>query len=256
MINLKGIWKYTMSLFDISKGDPMRSIPKPNTNDDVTNRLAHGTTQNHQAGEEISPDGLKFRERQIVAQQDGVTKALFGFLDSSNRFGFRIAADGVDAIELNALDRGSLIFDDQRPSPKVLKSDIVTLTHPVNTQLCFSDGYPQGYFTYPDGNITLELQQVTPLLFIVLYDSTPSQTLMDSTQIPLTHIAASAAGAVTEHFELYITGINVNTANFIIGLRTAPIASNTYYTTAYTLRFRYWMLAIQPELVPFQAAPS
>lgn len=117
MIILKKIWKYIMSLFDISKDDPMRSIPAPNTNDSVTNRLAHGTTQNQNSGEIAEDDGLKFLERQIIAKQDGFNKAAFGFYGDANKFGLKVAQDGFDV--LTASD-SQLIFNSEQNSFKIL----------------------------------------------------------------------------------------------------------------------------------------
>jgi hypothetical protein len=111
-----------MSLHDISKNDPMRSLPKPNTNDNVTNRLAHGTTQNHNAGEQAIGDGLKFKERQILARQSGTNKAVYGFLESTNEFGLKVAKPGIDVLTAEDID---LIFDSENNVFKVLDTGII-----------------------------------------------------------------------------------------------------------------------------------
>ena len=124
-----------MSLFDISKDDQFRSLPRPNANDLIQNRLAHGTTQNHQAGEEVSPDGLKFRERQLLAQQDGDNKAVFGFLESTNKFGLKVAKAGYDV--LTATD-SQLIFNSEQNVFKIVQTGTTSVTVPAG----YSDSVP------------------------------------------------------------------------------------------------------------------
>lgn len=67
-------------LHDIDKsGDTNRLNPTPNQNDQQIDRLAHGTTQNQNSGEEATADGLKFQERKIITKVDGTDKMVYGF---------------------------------------------------------------------------------------------------------------------------------------------------------------------------------
>lgn len=68
----------TMSMHDIDKTHEERLNPAPNANDEVASRLAHGTTQNHNSKELATSDGLKFKERQIIARVGTVNKMVYG----------------------------------------------------------------------------------------------------------------------------------------------------------------------------------
>jgi hypothetical protein len=121
-----------MSLHDISKNHGQRLNPKPNSNDEQKNPMAHGTTQNHNAGEEAEADGLKFKERQILAKQDGDNKAVFGFLESTNAFGLKVAKEGYDV--LTAADE-NLVFNSEQNVFKIVATAATSITAlaPVNS---------------------------------------------------------------------------------------------------------------------------
>ena len=114
-----------MALHDIDKSHTRRLNPTPNSNDRVSDRQAHGTTQNHNAGEEATADGLKFQERQIIAKQDGYNKAAFGFFGLANKFGLKVAKENVDVLEATDED---LIFNSEQNSFKIVKTGSVTVT--------------------------------------------------------------------------------------------------------------------------------
>lgn len=113
-----------MTLFDIDKSGDGRSDPKPNENDQQNQRLAQGTTQNQNSVEEAQADGLKFLERQIIAKQDGVNKAVFGFLDSSNKFGLRVAKEGQDVLTASS---DGLVFNSEQNTFKIVTTTVLTL---------------------------------------------------------------------------------------------------------------------------------
>lgn len=118
---IKGI---VMSLNDVDKNNSKRLDPGLNANDSVANRFAHGTTQNHNAGEEGSADGLKFLERQIIAKQDGYNKAAFGFYGVSGKFGLKVAKDGYDVL---STEDSNLVFNSEQNSFKIVASDTLRI---------------------------------------------------------------------------------------------------------------------------------
>ena len=134
-----------MSLHDVDKTNSNRITPILNSADDVQQRMAQGTNgvQNTNDLEEV--DGLQFRERQIVAVQDGENKAAFGFYGSANKFGLKVAEDGVDV--LTATD-SQLIFNSEQNVFKIVASGTATLT-PPNT------GSP--LYTVSNGGYTLNV---------------------------------------------------------------------------------------------------
>lgn len=113
-----------MSLHDIDRTHGRRLNPSPNSNDKVADRQAAGTTQNHNAGEEALSDGLKLKERQIIAVQDGFNKAVFGFFGEANKFGFKVAQDGFDVLTAND---DELIFNSEQNMFKIIQSGTATL---------------------------------------------------------------------------------------------------------------------------------
>lgn len=114
-----------MALHDVDKGHQRRSAPTPNTNDQVVSRPAHGTVQNHNAGEAALEDGLKLKERQILAVQNGFNKAAFGFYGTANKFGLKVAQEGVDV--LTASD-DQLIFNSEQNVFKIVESGTLSVT--------------------------------------------------------------------------------------------------------------------------------
>lgn len=105
-------------LHDVSKNNDNRSLPEPNVDDSLSQRMAHGTTQVQHNAEGTSFDTrLAVQERRIIGVKDGVNKALFGFDDDANFF-FKIAPDGVDVLTaadnelyLNSADNTFKIVD-------------------------------------------------------------------------------------------------------------------------------------------------
>jgi len=106
-----------MSLHDVDKTSSNRITSILNSADDVQQRMAQGTSQVQNAGEEES-DGLRTLERQIMAVQDGTNKAVFGFYGTANKFGFKVAEDGVDV--LTASD-DQLLFNSEQNVFKIVK---------------------------------------------------------------------------------------------------------------------------------------
>lgn len=134
-----------MSLFSINKANDNRKNPRPNENDQVLNRLAHGTTQFHNKTESDATTGsLSVLERQILAKQDGTNKAIFGFLDINNRFGIKVAPDGTDV--LTATDN-QLIFNSEQNVPKFIRP-------PEITNVSFSGLSKSAVGVYTSGNTT------------------------------------------------------------------------------------------------------
>lgn len=133
----------SMSLHDIDKNNSNRITPLLNSADDVQQRMAQGTNGVQNTNDVDEVDGLQFRERQIIAVQDGENKAAFGFYGTANKFGLKVAEDGVDV--LTAAD-SQLIFNSEQNVFKIVKSGTATLT-PSNT------GSP--LYTVANGGYTL-----------------------------------------------------------------------------------------------------
>lgn len=112
-----------MSLHDIDKQEDNRGLPRPNADDQQFQRMAHGTTQNQNSIEEAQADGLKFLERQIIAKDDGVNKALFGFLEDGT-FGLKVAKPGFDVLTASDDD---LIFNSAQNVFKIVDSGNIVL---------------------------------------------------------------------------------------------------------------------------------
>lgn len=118
-----------MTLFDIDKTGDDRGTPAPNQDDQQDQRMAHGTTQNQNSIDEAQADGLKFLERQVLAKQDGVNKAVYGFFGEANKFGLRVADDGVDVLTATA---DQLIFNSDQNIFKVVLSGTTSLVYDGN----------------------------------------------------------------------------------------------------------------------------
>lgn len=115
-----------MGLHDVDKDGQDRLSPSLNQNDEVTERYAHGTVQNHNAGAEATSDGLKFLERQIIARQGGANKAVFGFFGEANKFGLKVAEDGVDVL---TADDDELLFNSEQNVFKVVQTNTHTVSY-------------------------------------------------------------------------------------------------------------------------------
>jgi len=112
---LKG---FKMSLHDVDKTNSNRITSALNSADDVQQRMAQGTTAIQNSSDPDEVDGLQFKERQVLAVQDGVNKAIIGFYGEANKFGLKVAEDGVDV--LTATD-DQLVFNSERNVFKILK---------------------------------------------------------------------------------------------------------------------------------------
>lgn len=112
-----------MALHDIDKNHSRRLTPSPNQNDQVSQRMAAGTTQHQNSGEQADDDGLRILERQILAKQDGENKAVFGFYGVANKFGLKVAKAGADVLTAGDSD---LIFNSEQNLFKIITSSSVT----------------------------------------------------------------------------------------------------------------------------------
>lgn len=108
-----------MSLHDIDKNNSSRITPILNSADDVAQRMAQGTAQVQNSVEGEDDRGLRTLERQILAVQDGTNKAVMGFYGVDNKFGFKVAEDGVDV--LTATD-DQLIFNSEQNVFKIIST--------------------------------------------------------------------------------------------------------------------------------------
>lgn len=113
-----------MSLHDIDKTSDSRTAPLPNSNDDVSQRMAQGTGSVQNTNDVDEVDGLQFRERQIVAVQDGENKAAFGFYGAANKFGLKVAKDGYDV--LTAAD-SELVFNSEQNVFKIVQTGTASM---------------------------------------------------------------------------------------------------------------------------------
>lgn len=146
-----------MSLHDIDKNSSNRITPILNAADSVTERKAHGTTAIQNSSDPTETDGLKFLERQIIAVQDGENKAAMGFYGSANKFGLKVAQNGIDV--LTATD-DQLIFNSENNVFKIVKvMDVsVTINSPssvtASTTTAHNLGFTPAYvaFITPDAS--------------------------------------------------------------------------------------------------------
>ena len=118
-----------ISLHDIDKQGDNRVSPQPNANDQRSEYLAQGTNQAQNHGAAASADGLKIKERQIIARQGGYNKAAFGFYGTANKFGLKVAKEGYDV--LTATD-DQLVFNSEQNTFKIVKSVPISLTMSYN----------------------------------------------------------------------------------------------------------------------------
>lgn len=163
-----------MALHDVSKSDDGRKVPRPNANDDIHQRYAHGTVQNQNSQEDPQADGLKFLERQIIAKQGGFNKAAFGFYGAANKFGLKVADDGVDV--LTATD-DQLIFNSEQNVFKILATDTSTFSIPATTT---------------GSQLISNLQpDFIPIPWVFLTDAS------SGTYVPLPHILSAGISGVT-----------------------------------------------------------
>lgn len=110
-------------MHDIDKAQDNRGLPKPNANDQKSEYSAQGTTQAQNHGAEATADGLKIKERQILAVQDGYEKAAFGFYGAAGKFGLKVAKDGFDAT--TTADE-NLVFNSEQNTFKIIDSGTIT----------------------------------------------------------------------------------------------------------------------------------
>lgn len=150
-----------MSLHDIDKSQNNRNQPVPNANDQREQYMAQGTTQAQNHGATDVADGLKIKERQIIARQNGYNKAAFGFYGTANKFGLKVAKEGYDV--LTATD-DQLVFNSEQNTFKISKTGTATLVGSTN----ISNGTTQTV-TVPHGLST------TPAM--VVYANAPNGSI-------------------------------------------------------------------------------
>lgn len=117
-------------MHDIDKSNDNRGIPKPNANDQKSEYLAQGTNQAQNHGAVDVADGLKIKERQILAVQDGFEKAAFGFYGDAGKFGLKVAKDGFNATTASS---DELIFNSEQNTFKIVDKGTISLTKPGGT---------------------------------------------------------------------------------------------------------------------------
>lgn len=202
-----------MSLHDIDKTHGRRLNPSPNSNDKVADRLAAGTTQNHNAGEEALSDGLKMKERQIIAVQDGFNKAIFGFYGDANKFGFKVAQDGFDV--LTATD-DQLIFNSEQNMFKIAK--VVTGTYSLtgtditNGYFMFDIDHDLGYIPTVVGSFTNSLNGLSyplPIVFTtnIDYFGLPPSAVMSIVNVDTTKVSIHAGLMDIAGVTLFAAGV-------------------------------------------------
>jgi hypothetical protein len=91
-----------MSLNDLDKDDDHRRFPKPNANDNVPHRMAHGTTQHtyRQVNSDVVPR-MQFLNGLIVTyDENNKVSSVYGYIpEVSNTPVFIIANEGDDVFE-------------------------------------------------------------------------------------------------------------------------------------------------------------
>lgn len=88
-----------MSIHDVSKGDPGRAKPSPNTNDSVINRMAHNTIQtSYKTESNTNPQRLTHKNALILTydSEDRVS-SVYGYIPEISSIPvFIIAKEGYD----------------------------------------------------------------------------------------------------------------------------------------------------------------
>lgn len=209
-------------LHDIDKTGDNRLNSTPNNDDKVIDRLAHGTTQNQNSGEEAQADGLKFLERQIIAKQDGVNKAVFGFFGEANKFGLKVAEDGVDV--LTASDDG-LIFNSEQNVFKIVVSSTAAQSVPSLAQ---------------DVTDTLTVPHNLGYIpaVIVFLNGTGSTYLTANRYYPLPQSVSVKVGAT--YYPGIIYNFNVDSTNIYFTVTNSSAA--TPITDIGTANWKYYLL--------------
>ena len=205
-----------MGLHDIDKQTGGRVAPQPNTNDDVQQRMAQGTSGVQNTSDLDEVDGLQFRERQIIAVQDGENKAAFGFYGSANKFGLKVAEDGVDVL---TAANDELIFNSEFNTFKIVSTGVITLAKGASTI---------------SGTATIQHDLgYVPLALLFWYDT--------AANFAIPHVAFSTSGATAG---LCIRSISYEVdSNYLYIYVTAPNwAGNTSYTDTFSAPVRYYLL--------------
>jgi hypothetical protein len=206
-----------MGLHDIDKQTGGRIAPQPNTNDSVQQRMAQGTNQVQNSSDETETDGLQFKERQILAVQDGENKAVFGFIDQANRFGLKVAADGVDVLTADAED---LLFDSERNAFVIVGQGIATIEKAAGASF---------------GTVAIDSIEGVNRPAVIAFDADSG----DSFPGVITPLSGTHAGKISEHGTFDTFG-----GTYVFSIYTPDYGpgANALFNGAYTKRIKYFVL--------------
>lgn len=208
-----------MSIHDIDKQTGGRVAPQPNTSDDVLQRMAQGTNQIQNAGEE-DDSGLRTLERQILAVQDGTNKAIMGFYGEANKFGFKVAEDGVDV--LTASD-DQLIFNSENNVFKIVSSNSFSVGGTsMSSGSTTTTTVPHGLGYIPVIHIYVNAEAVAAL-----------QGGGGLTGLPLTYVVVPNAPMFTIQYRIDEDNLYIDFINHLGG---------TVNITGYTWDFKYYLM--------------
>ncbi len=99
MILLNRIWRFIISLFDVSKDDSARSLPTPNADDNVANRMAHNTAQTtYKTESNTNPQRISFKNGLILTyDSENRISSAYGYIPEASTIPlFIIAKEGYD----------------------------------------------------------------------------------------------------------------------------------------------------------------
>lgn len=211
-----------MSLHDVDKNHSKRMNPKPNSVDEIQQRMAHGTTQNQNSQEVALDDGLKFKERQILAVQDGFEKAIFGFYGDAGKFGLKVAQDGVNVTEAT---NDQLVFNSEQNTFKIIDSGSTSLdsTNVSNNS--------SGTRTASIDITSLGLSMAPVVVAYAQFGSGQSPWV----QIDLDQFSQSVSAITLSAFEERTQGVTNTTITFTA--RYYNSSGVTQATTAYTIKY-------------------
>lgn len=211
-----------VSLHDIDKTNSNRITPILNSADDVSQRMAQGTNGVQNTNDLDEVDGLQFRERQIVAVQDGENKAAFGFYGAANKFGLKVAQDGFDV--LTAAD-DELIFNSEQNTFKIVKIVYTTLAD-------FS--LTTGAGVWADTTVTTDTaHELSYIPIPVSFYQAGGGTYQ-----PLPYVAMNTVGGAPYWYQIRVevTGTNVKVKETAVGYNTTFSTGGTRVIKTYLLQ--------------------
>lgn len=136
-----------MSLHDVDKVNQDRSVPKPNQSDQLIDGAIknHGTTSIHPITESTPNNSgfLQTKNARILANDGTTNRALFGYNQALNLWGFFLTKLGID-VNTNT-DPSQFIFNSNQDIFKIVASGIATIPTSGSATSTVSVAHGLGY---------------------------------------------------------------------------------------------------------------